>query len=81
MLGESPPPKRGFFYSGKSTLLTHSIPVFAETLGMPRDPALFLTSFRDAGFYLDDFVGLRGAQPAARPSLQRLWQESTAFPN
>lgn len=67
MLGESPPPRRDFFYDGRSTLLTHSIPVFTNKLGLPREPASFLKAFRDAGFYLDDFVGLRGAQPAAQP--------------
>ena len=67
MLGESPPLGRGFFYSGESTLLIHSIPVFERVLGMPGEPPRFLDAFRDRGFYLEDFVSLRGAKPGAQP--------------
>jgi hypothetical protein len=68
LLGESPPPGRGFFYTGDSTLFRQVVPVFKEACGFPDDDAgFFLPRFAAAGYYLDDFSPKRGDKPAARP--------------
>jgi len=67
LIGESPPPGRGFFYTGDSTLFRASVPVFAERCGFPSDPEAFLRRFAGEGFYLDDLSTLRGDHPGDRP--------------
>jgi hypothetical protein len=67
LVGESPPPSRGFFYTGDSTLFTHTSSVMIEQCGMPAQSAEFLTAFQEAGFFLEDFSTKRGDKPARRP--------------
>ena len=67
LLGESPPPRRGFFYLGTSTLYRHTVPVFVSEYGFPDDPKGFLKRFSAAGFYLDDFSSKRGDHPHEKP--------------
>jgi hypothetical protein len=66
LLGESPPPGRGFFYTGDSTLFRTTVPLLVDRCGFPHTPAQFLRQFADAGFFLDDFSFTRGDKPAAR---------------
>jgi hypothetical protein len=54
-LGESPPPIRGFFYTGDSTLFTHTSAVMVHRCSMPTAPERFLRAFQAAGFFLDDY--------------------------
>jgi hypothetical protein len=67
LLGESPPPRRGFFYTADSTLYRCTVPVMAAECGFPQDSLSFLVRFADAGFYLDDFSYHRGDHPHERP--------------
>lgn len=67
MLGESPPPSRGFFYTCDSTLYRVSLPVFDDVCNFPRSCRQFLAAFMKAGFYLDDFSSFRGDHPNERP--------------
>lgn len=67
LLGESPPPKRGFFYTGDSTLFYETVAVMTEACGFSGSPVAFLTSFRKAGFFFDDFSQQRGDKPGRRP--------------
>lgn len=66
-MGESPPPGRGFFYTGDSSLYRFTAPVLVQECGFPREPEQFLRRFSQAGFFLDDFSSTRGDKPAARP--------------
>lgn len=66
MLGESPPPGRGFFYTADSSLYRFTAPVLRQECGFPREPAAFLSSFGYAGFFLDDYSSRRGDKPAQR---------------
>ena len=66
LVGESPPPGRGFFYTGNSTLFKFTAPVLMKQCGFPAEPADFLRRFAQAGFFLDDFSSQRGDKPAAR---------------
>lgn len=67
-LGESPPPGRGFFYTGDSTLFRVTKPVFVRVCDFPSDPDAWLAAFAEAGCYLDDFSPTRGDKPHARPN-------------
>jgi hypothetical protein len=66
LLGESPPPIRGFFYTGDSTLFEETVTVFAEECGFPSEASDFLDRFCDAGFFVEDFSQIRGDKPANR---------------
>jgi hypothetical protein len=66
LLGESPPPGRGFFYTCDSSLYRFTWPVLVEGYGFPAEPSRFLESFAAAGFFLDDFSPIRGDKPARR---------------
>lgn len=66
LLGESPPPRRGFFYTGDSSLYRFTAPVLQEQCGFPVEPAAFLARFAESGFFLDDFSSRRGDKPAER---------------
>jgi hypothetical protein len=66
LLGESPPPGRGFFYSGDSSLYRFTFPVLSEECGFPTEPTAFLSRFAEARFFLDDFSSTRGDKTAAR---------------
>lgn len=70
MVGESPPPGRGFFYSGDSTLFRHTARVMATYCGFPTDPDPFLREFAAAGFFLTDLSPRRGDKPHLRPNAQ-----------
>jgi hypothetical protein len=67
LLGESPPPGRGFFYLARSTIFTCTRRVLVEQCGFPHESGAFLDAFAAAGCYLDDFSPVRGDQPASRP--------------
>ena len=67
MIGESPPPGRGFFYCGDSTLYRATKPILCDRLGFPDDRERFLASFRKSGWYLEDFSTIRGDKPHLRP--------------
>lgn len=66
LLGESPPPGRGFFYAGDSSLYRFTAPVVRRICRFPLEPEAFLTGFAGAGFFLDDFSSRRGDKPAQR---------------
>lgn len=66
-LGESPPPGKGFFYTGDSTLFRTTVPVFVAKCGFPSEPARFLSAFAEGGFYLEDFSLTRGDKPHLTP--------------
>jgi hypothetical protein len=67
MIGESPPPGRGFFYSGDSTLFRQTSDVMASMCGFPTDRDAFLDQFAEAGFFLEDVSPHRGDKPHTRP--------------
>jgi hypothetical protein len=67
-LGESPPPGRGFFYTGNSTLFRVAHPVFVRACRFPSDPDAWLTAFAETRSYLDDFSSTRGDKPHTRPN-------------
>jgi hypothetical protein len=67
LIGESPPPTRGFFYTGDSTLYRFMAPLFVAECHNPRDKALFLRTFAESGWYLEDISGIRGDKPHRRP--------------
>jgi len=67
MIGESPPPGRGFFYSGDSTLFRHTSDVMATVCGFPTDRDASLDRFAAAGFFLEDLSPHRGDKPHMRP--------------
>jgi len=70
LLGDSPPPGRGFFYTGDSSLYRFTAPVLQQESEFPREPQAFRSRFAHAGFVLDDFSSRRGDKPAqARPRL------------
>jgi hypothetical protein len=65
LLGESPPPGKGFFYLARSTIFTCTRRVLVEQCGFPHESGAFLDAFAAAGFFLDDFSPRRGDQPAS----------------
>jgi hypothetical protein len=67
LLGESPPPGKGFFYLARSTIFTCTRRVLVEHYDFPSKADAFLDAFAAAGFFLDDFSPRRGEQPAGRP--------------
>jgi hypothetical protein len=67
MIGESPPPGRGFFYTGDSTLFHHTAEVMAAECRFPTDRDLFLRRFAAQGFFLADLSPDRGDKPHKRP--------------
>lgn len=67
LLGESPPPGKGFFYTGDSTLFRATVPVFVEECGFPSGVTEFLPAFAGAGFFLEDFSLIQGAKPHLTP--------------
>ncbi len=67
LLGESPPPGKGFFYLARSTIFTCTRRVLVEHCGFPSEADAFLDAFAAAGFFLDDLSPRRGDQPASRP--------------
>ncbi len=67
LIGESPPPVRGFFYFGDSSLFRATRPVLCKKLELPHDRDAFLAGFRAAGWFLDDLSTLRGDKPHLRP--------------
>jgi hypothetical protein len=67
LLGESPPPGKGFFYTGDSTLFRATVPVFVEECGFPSGATEFLSAFAGGGFFLEDFSSIRGAKPHLTP--------------
>jgi hypothetical protein len=66
LLGESPPPGRGFFYAGDSSLYRFTAPVLRRICRFPLEPEAFLVRFAGSGFFLDDFSSRRGDKPAQR---------------
>lgn len=68
LLGESPPPGRGFFYTADSSLYRFTSPVLQEECGFPLEPRAFLSRFAGPGFYLDDYSPRRSDKPAQRAS-------------
>ncbi len=68
LLGESPPPGKGFFYLARSTIFTCTRRVLVEQCGFPHESGAFLDAFAAAGFFLDDFSPRRDDQPASRPA-------------
>ncbi len=68
LVGESPPPGRGFFYTGDSTLFRDTHRVFINRCSFAADEAAFLRQFAEAGFYLADLSGVRGDKPHLRPT-------------
>lgn len=67
LVGESPPPGRGFFYTADSTLYHQTHRVFIEHCGASDGADKFLREFADAGFYLADLSDVRGDKPHLRP--------------
>jgi hypothetical protein len=67
LLGESPPPGKGFLYLARSTIFTCTRRVLVEHYDFPSNAGAFLDAFAAAGFYLEDFSARRGDQPASRP--------------
>ncbi len=51
LIGESPPPGRGFFYTGESSLFKFTVPVLVQQCGFTAEPAGFLRRFAEAGFF------------------------------
>lgn len=66
MVGESPPPVRGFFYTGDSTLYRHTQPALVERCRFPSERDPFLARFAREGFYLADISTARGDKPHLR---------------
>jgi hypothetical protein len=65
LLGESPPPRRGFFYTRDSSLYRFTAPVLQREWNFPTEPAAFLARFAESGFFLDDFSSRRGDKACA----------------
>jgi hypothetical protein len=68
LVGESPPPGRGFFYSADSTLFRETHKVFMDRCGYSEDEVTFLRQFADGGFFLVDLSSVRGDKPHLRQS-------------
>lgn len=79
MIGESPPPGRGFFYTGDSTLFHHTAEVMAAECRFPTDRDLFLRRFAARGSSLQTSRPIAATSPtrssAAQESFRRGLQE------
>lgn len=73
-VGESPPYKGGFFYSGRCNLLYR----FRETIGFEGTAEQFLAQFRAQGWFLDDLCLEPVDDPDEKKDRKRKWREAQA---